>query len=269
MPEPLSAGVVSVNITPPVGVDLTGFGGRSGPCIGVHDDLYARALVLDNGSQRIGIVTTDVLSLDRRFVERIRAACSEFGIAPQALMLNSSHTHSGPATIYLRGLGDLDDAYCDCLVRKIIGAVRMACENLEPATLRVGSAPVQVGSNRRERTADGKMRLGINPHGAVCSDVQVVRFDRADGSCLAILLTHAAHPVVLRGENLLLSRDFVGYAVDGIERLIGNRATALFAQGCCGNINAGFRDTFEAAERDGLLLAGALSVLARRTRRTG
>ncbi len=261
----MKAGVATANITPPVGVDMTGFGGRPSPCVGVHDDLYARALVLDNGDARIGIVTTDLLSLARPIVERVREAASEsLGIAPHALMLNSSHTHSGPATIYLRGLGDLDEAYCDCLSRKIVGALRMAVDDLEDAPLRFGVAPVQVGDNRRERMPDGSTKLGVNITGAVCEDVQVLRVDLPDGGAKALLFAHAAHPVVLRGANVLISRDYVGYAVDGVEALMGPAVTALFAQGCCGNINAGGRDTFEVAAGLGRLLAGATAVAAER-----
>ena len=258
MSQPLKAGVACVNITPPVGVDLTGFGGRAGGCTGVHDDLYAKALVFDDGSQRIGIVTTDLLSLDATLVDRIRGLAREgLSIEPHALMLNSSHTHSGPATIYLRGLGEMDEPYCDCLVRKIVGALRMAVDNLSDALLFAGAGAVQVGINRREKTPDRGMILGDNPQGAVCRDVQVLRVDDATGRRKAVLFNHAAHPVVLGGNSLLVSADFVGYAADGVERLLGGSVTALFAQGCCGNINARDRGTFEAAGHLGRLLAGA------------
>ena len=265
MSTQLRAGVASVNITPPVGLDLTGFGGRAGPCIGIHDDLYAKALVVESEGRRVGIVTTDLLGLERSFVDHIRAAASQtLGIAPEALMLNCSHTHSGPSTIYLRGLGDLDKSYCDCLERKIVGALRMAVDDLEPAQLLLGSGPVQIGDNRRERQPDGGITLGVNPAGEVCTDVQVLRVDRPDGRRKAVLFTHAAHPVVLRGDNLLVSSDFVGYAVEAVETLIGNGTTALFAQGCCGNINAGARGSFEAAQSAGRVLAGAAVAAAER-----
>lgn len=269
MSQHLRAGVACVNITPPVGVDLTGFGGRAGPCTGVHDDLYARALVLDDGSQRIGIVTTDLLSLDRTLVDRIRSMANDAaGIQPHALMLNSSHTHSGPASIYLRGLGCMDPPYCDCLARKIVGALRMAVDDLSDASLFEGSADVQVGINRRHRTSDGGMVLGENPQGAVCRDVQVLRVDDVTTGAKAVLFTHAAHPVVLGGDNLLVSADFVGYATDGVEKLFGEGVTALFAQGCCGNINARDRGSFEAAGHLGRMLAGAAVCAAERAEPT-
>lgn len=258
MPNEMRAGVAAVNITPPVGVELTGFGSRAGPSAGVHDDLYARALVFDDGALRLGLVTTDLLGLDQQLVDRVRSLASQTaGIPAEALMLNSSHTHSGPASIYLRGLGDVDEPYCDCLVRKIVGALRMAVDNMEPARLSSGRAPVQIGFNRREAHPQRGTVLGHNPTGPVCEEVQVLRVDRADGSPRALFFSHAAHPVVLRGDNLLLSADFVGYAVEGVQGLLGNNVTALFAQSCCGDINARDKGTFEAAASLGRMLAGA------------
>ena len=257
MSSALKAGVASVNISPPIGVDLTGFGNRTGPCIGIHDDIHAKALVLDNGSTRVGIVTTDLLGLDPRLVDQIRTLAKDtLGIQPESLMLNSSHTHSAPAANYLRGLGNMDGPYCDCLVRKIVGALRMAVDDLAQAQLFAGTGNVQVGINRRERIQSGGMKLGSNPEGPVCTEVQVLRVD-CNGQTKAVLHNHAAHPVVLGGDNLLVSADFVGYANAGVQRLMGDSVTALFAQGCCGNINARLRKTFDAAAKLGRILAGA------------
>ncbi len=121
------AGVAVANITPPVGVDMTGFGGRPSGAIGIHDDIFAKVLVLDDGNQQLVIVTSDLLSLDFDLVQRIRELIeANIGIPPENVMLNSSHTHSGPATITLRGLGERDEDYVDVLVKKIAGATQEA-----------------------------------------------------------------------------------------------------------------------------------------------
>src|SRR5262245_38324847 len=105
----LKAGAAETVITPPLGIDLTGFGGRPGSATGVHSDLYARALVLESGADRLAIVSLDVLGLDPDLVSRTRALVeAATGIPGERVLLNSSHTHSGPAVETLRGLGERD-----------------------------------------------------------------------------------------------------------------------------------------------------------------
>ena len=88
-----------------MGVDMTGFGGRPPGCSGVHEDLYARALVIadkEKGS-RVAIVATDLCSLDFNIVERVReGVLAATGIDADRLLLNSSHSHHGPVRLSLR-----------------------------------------------------------------------------------------------------------------------------------------------------------------------
>jgi len=73
---------------------------------------------------------------------------------------------------------------------------------------------------------------------------------------LAVLVNYACHAVVLGADNLLVSADYPGYAMRTLERVLGDGVTALFANGCCGNINPKWRGSFEVAERLGNILAG-------------
>ncbi len=72
MADELKAGVAEVNVTPPIGMSLCGFGNRAGPAETVYDDLFARALVLDDGRTRLAIVTSDLISFAPDLVQRIR-----------------------------------------------------------------------------------------------------------------------------------------------------------------------------------------------------
>src|SRR5512147_1084326 len=97
----LFAGTAEAAITPPVGAPLLGTIQRS---TGVHDDLYARALVLGDGRQRIAIVCLDLIGMDFVLADEIRGAISRrTGIT--AALLNCSHTHSSPFTIPWSVLG--------------------------------------------------------------------------------------------------------------------------------------------------------------------
>jgi len=237
----LNAGVAVVNITPPVGVDMTGFG-RSSPAVGIHDELYARALVLSNEDTTLALITSDLLALDFDIIQRLREQIQEqWQIPPEQVMINSSHTHSGPATI-TTPLGKLEPNYIEVLIKKMVGAVQMAYQKQEPAHMDWGRQQVQVGINRREKRDDGKMVLGVNPEGPVADYVDVLRVgSAASGQPMGILFSHAAHPVAVGG--LQFSADYPGYAVRVIEQI--EPGIAMFAQGCCGNINA-YPETFPA-----------------------
>ncbi len=261
------AGAAEVTITPPLGVRLTGFAGRTSGATGIHDDLHARVLALEADGTRAALVTLDLLGLDADLVECIRARVAETCAIPaERLLLNCSHTHSGPASISLRGLGERDSAYLDVLTRTVAGAVRVACDRLEPAALRFGTAPVRVGINRREKLATGQMILGRNPEGPLDPRVYALRVDSAAGRPLAILFSHAAHPVVLAGDNLWITADYPGVAAAVLRQIEAGRGAppvALFAQGCCGNINSDpVGADFEAARRLGTVLGAAAAIAA-------
>ena len=254
----LRAGVQEIDITPPVGIGMTGFGGRPSVSVGIHDPLFAKCLVLENGGVRAGIVTTDLLSLDLDLVQKIRdEAERDPGIPADNLMLSSSHTHSGPATITLRGLDGRDGAYDEELVAKIVGGLRAASATTFAACVGSFREPARVGINRREQAADGSMRLGRNPGGPLAPYVDALRVDAVGAGPRAVLFLHAAHPVTLGGSNVLISADFPGYAMRTVKRIMGDQVAALFAQGCCGNINSDrVGGRFEDAASLGVQLAG-------------
>src|ERR1700754_2696647 len=93
----LTAGVGKSDITPPLGTPLAGYGARLGkPATGVHDPTEARALVIDNGVEKIVFLCVDHLGFDHTMVERIRQlVVKATNIAPDNLFVISSHTHSG------------------------------------------------------------------------------------------------------------------------------------------------------------------------------
>ena len=276
----LRAGWAATDITPPVGVDLCGFGGRAGPSEGVHDPLLAKALYLTDGQGRIALATADLIGLDAGTVGEIRRRLAErLGNEAPALMVACSHTHSGPSTPCLPFLGVPDPAYMEDLTEALVGLVVEARERAVEARVGFGQGEVQVGVNRRERTADGQIVLGRNEAGtsAPYVDVMVVASREASGATVshssllsthssAVFFSHAAHAVTLGGDNLLISADWPGYAHRFVEEALGPGSVALFGQGCCGNINSDPRGSFDVAEAQGRAVAeavtGALSGIA-------
>ena len=263
----LQAGAARIVITPPVGVPLSGYfaaEGRKETARDVHDDLYARALVLNDGKRTIAIVTTDLIGLGDEEVAMARAIVQRAtAIAPEHLIIACTHTHSGPIVHPFPHSdlvpGQADEDYFHLLPRLIASTVTMALRRQRPARIGAGAGTCFININRREILPDGTLRglpfLGRNPDGITDREVDVLRVDDATtGMPLAILLSYACHPVVL-GPNLEISADYVGYAVNFIEHTLGGNAIALFANGAQGDMNAIVHPgTYADAERLGIML---------------
>jgi len=254
----LLAGIAEMIVTPPQGAPLLGTIQRHN---GVHDDLYARALVLNDGRQAVALVFLDLIGLDFTLADEIRDAVRERnGIT--TTLLNCSHTHSAPFTIpwsvlgwrWLSGPGR---RWRDELVPGIAELVFSANATARPGLLGVGRAPVQIGSNRRLPVGQAIV-MKPNPDGAVVPWVDVLRVDRLDEGPAAILFSHAAHPVIIHGASRLVSADYPGFASRKLRERLGGNVMAMFGQACGANINAEpLRGGFLAAERAGSVLAEA------------
>jgi len=247
----LRVGTSKSSITPAVGGLLTGFGARVHGSTGVHDELLAQALVFDDGDTMAAIVTADLLGLTDETVAEIRRRIVDAaGIPSENVMVNCSHTHSGPACMYLRGI-PVDEGYVNNLVCDITGCVLAASKQLQPARLSVGTGKVTIGYNRRRPAehpeSDADPRYPIDDEVTVLS----VQSDTGSGTSL---LAYSAHPVVLGGTSYLVSTDYVGPARVETERILGG--TAMFFQGGAGNINVLRGDgSVEYARSIGVLLA--------------
>lgn len=257
----LQAGIARVDITPPLGVWLTGFGNRTAPAAGVHSNLYAQALALDVDGQRAAIVGLDLIGLDGERTAHIRRLVQDWtGIEAGHVLLNAAHVHAGPSVVP-QLMGDLfpvDLAYCDVLARKIASAVKLAADNVRPATAHLGTDSVIIGVNRRERRSDGSMIIGENPEGPIDPTVSALRFDDAAGVTFGLLFAYACHPTIFNG--LDISADYVGFARQTVERGLPAAALSVFLQGCGANINPrgrGQSDRPVLAQKLGTLLGTA------------
>ncbi|MDA0838453.1 MAG: neutral/alkaline non-lysosomal ceramidase N-terminal domain-containing protein [Planctomycetota bacterium] len=255
----VNAAAAKVDITPPIGLWMTGFGARDSAATGIHDPLYAKALVIESASNRVVLVCLDIIQPSPDIMAQVRFGVEQTtGIPAESLFINSTHTHSGPTTFRFNGMGVYDVTYCDQLSRKIVSAVQMACNDLAPATLSYGSSPVAIGANRRLLREDGGVSMRPNDTGSYDPTVYVLRIKFEDRAP-ALLMTHAAHPVILGSDNLEFSADFCGFACSAVEENLGEGSIALFMQGCCGDINADRGDgSFEQAAMVGKKLATAV-----------
>jgi neutral ceramidase len=257
----LRAGIAERSITPPVGVDLCGYAARPGPSLGAYDDLWCRALVLDDGGSRVALVALDLLETSLALDEKLReAAAAAAGLSADRVLINASHTHAGPVALDPGGLGDTDAGYVSSLPARVAETVAAAADALAPAAVAYGTAPVRVGINRRQRTDSGVV-IGRNPEGLVDNEVRVLRID-AGGAPIAVF-QHACHGTTLGGDNRLITAEWMGRACAQLAR--GNGWRGIFLQGCAGqtNPNATAR-TYGEVERLGGVMAEAVTAAAAR-----
>lgn len=220
----LLVGSADVIITPPVGTALEGYGERVSGATGVHDDLHARALVLDDGRTRAAIVSCDLVGVDRRLVARVREiAAAATGIPAAQIMVAATHTHAGPAGLR----PDLDAPLTETMARLIAGAIIAAGERKRPAVLKAGRGSVDsVSQNRRD------------PAGPMDDALRVLLFDSPDphDGAVASVVHFACHATVLFQTNLEISADYPGYAVETVRGIVGG-PPPLFLNGACGDVN--------------------------------
>jgi neutral ceramidase len=247
----MRVGFAEVEITPPVGVDLTGYVARLGPSVGVHDPLYARALLMEDGEMRAALVVCDLLGMDMTTVARLRQVIAPaIGAAPEAVMIACTHTHSGPATFFLHQCGEVDPDYVATLPGKLREAARAAAASLRPVRVAVGEGELPEGAyNRRGAEAAPDTAVGV----ALLTD--------EEGAPLVTAMSYGCHPVTMRHDNLLISADYPGAAVRAVTEALGG--AGLFLTGASGDVNPVQRNSFEAVDELGRAVADEAVRVAR------
>ena len=239
----LRAGAAAGVITPHEPVAMAGYARRSGSAEGTLDDLMCRVIVLDDGSDRLVLAVCDLLYATVALTAAVRRKVGDrLGIPPQHVMLTATHTHSGPGR-----LAAADDPFLDELSDRVTAVVADACARLAPARLVVGRTPLDgIGLNRRR------------PDGPRVREARVLLALPLDGAAspIATLVAYACHATILEHDNRSWSADFPGAACRRIEAALGG--TALYLQGCAGNINPVYADhTWGECQRVGGIVGAA------------
>lgn len=230
----LLAGVAQIDITPPVGLEMGGFGRRVQPSVGVHDPLFAKALLLDDGHTRVVIVSCDLLGFSYEYDQSVREAIASTGVVEAGcIMVACTHNHAGPATQFLRNCGNADTKWPAQLRRRIVKLVEKAAQTLRPVTAGYCSGRAGLNYDRRQYPMN-VAASGTFSKGERDTKVSVVQFKSGD-EAVANLLHYACHPVTMLWENRKYSAEFCGGACTYLERETG--APTLFLNGACANVN--------------------------------
>src|SRR5918992_4413537 len=236
------AGVGRVSITPPLTAPHASWGAQVHVLPdGVEADLWATALVVDDGLTMAAWIDLDLVIVSRQESDAIRdAVAAAIGIPGQAIRVSVTHNHAGPppsAWNWTREGQAALDGYYALLPEFAAGAARMAHASLRPARVAAGSGESQVAVNRREIAPDGRPVTGVNPDGPINPEVFVLRIDDREGGALAAVVGYTMHPTTLGPSNRLISPDWPGHLKRTVEAITG--ATCLFTQGATGNVGPG------------------------------
>ena len=242
----LRAAAVEVDITPSTPQWLTGY--RARQSTGVHDRIYHRIAVLNDGHTAVYFISTDTCLMSPAYVEKVKQDIrQQLGIAPENIWWLATHTHSAPeigppgaGVAYLpdryaqASAGESNPDYTEFAERKLIEGLRQAREQLQPARLGLGTGFSAANINRRAIAEDGTVTLGLNPDGPTDRQIGLIRLETVDGKLIALLANFAIHGTVLGQENLEISADAPGVVEQYVEKKLG--APVLFMNGAEGNL---------------------------------
>lgn len=241
----MKAGFAKNDITPRVGVELCGFGPfLCRHSIGVRDRLWARAMVAEQNGTKVALISCDLIGTSFELTRRVRSlVTSATGIPEDAILLHSTHTHSGPNTAGIIGWGEPDWPYLETLPHRIALAVRKATENMVEATLSHAEVPCEgIGLNREydrdappiDEVLDDEWRPARpDLTDTTCHVIEA----RSQGRRIGFLSYFGCHPVVCCAESHYIHGDYCGVATNMLERESPG-AVGLFLQGAQGDVNS-------------------------------
>jgi len=254
----IKAGVSITNISPKKGIELAGYPHFLRYNTGIHDDLYASCIYLDNGKTKIVLVCMDILFFSKVYVKEVRSRISSrINIPEKNIMISCSHTHSGPwasGRLDLEGLEkglEPDKRYVeglkDKLVKLIVDASRSTFEASVGIDMGICGSEKGIGGNRRD------------PGGEADQEVWTIGIKDMRGKLRAALLKYSLHPTVIHEDSSLVTADYPGY----IRKCLSETEPGmvlLFAQGTSGDQSSRyFREgqSFPEAKRIGYAIGEA------------
>lgn len=259
------AGVSKVIITPKKPMWMAGYASRVHPSEGTLHDLWAKALVLEDASgKKAVLITSDLVGIPKSISDNIRDQLeSRFHLSRSQIIINTSHTHSGPvlenslSSIYPldKQQAELVTEYSKNLVTQVVGLVGDALKAMQPVRLYSENGISRFQVNRRNNN-ESKLLEQTELKGPNDYAVPVLKVESIKGKLLAIAFGYACHNTVLSGYDW--SGDYAGFAQLELEKEYPG-TTALFFQGAGADQNPLPRRTVALAQQYGKTLAFAVS----------
>ncbi|MGI8782074.1 MAG: hypothetical protein ACR2L2_00275 [Acidobacteriota bacterium] len=248
--QDLRVGRAAVKITPSVGAPIGSSYGIT-PAEGVHDDLYAKAIVIEKNGVKAALVACDLISLRGAIVQEARRLISvTTGLRGDQVILSATHAHAGPQMhpLFLALVQDeprrLGEQYVQRLAGWIADAVRRAEADLTPARVLAGRVDEDsVNFNRRFLMEDGTVRMNpgrrnpdaVRAVGPIDPQLSVVYFESLAGKPLVTLINFALHAAIVGGPEI--SADYPAVIARLLEPIKGPEMLTVFTNGTSGNVN--------------------------------
>ncbi len=238
------AGAAKAAITPKSKLWMAGYAARKKPADGTAQDLFAKALALeDHAGQRAVIVTLDFIGVGRSLREAVVARCqSDYQLKGDFLLFNASHTHCGPSLSNQEGMEEQVKQYRIELENTLVKIIGQAVERLAPARVTFSQGRCGFAMNRRRPTEKGYQNQPTYA-GPVDHEVPVLMVQSAEKKVLALAFGYACHATTVYSTTLppaaptfMFNGDYPGYAQQALEQAYGD-AVALFVNGCSGDQN--------------------------------
>ncbi|MDJ1477654.1 neutral/alkaline non-lysosomal ceramidase N-terminal domain-containing protein [Bacillus sp. LS15-K4] len=245
-------GVCKVDITPPVGIDFVGYHRETG-INNIEERIYGTVFVFEKDEMKTVFISIDNIGMLVEDTNMIRErVASELHVPFERITVVYTHTHSGPETV---GDNPLVQSYKTILVNNVVHGAVTANSNLNRCEIGWGVTTGDIGINRRERTSDGKAKMGTSLEGVVDKRIGMLAIRDAETKELfGIIVFCTAHPNVLKGDSDVLSADYPGMTREVLEKIVN--CPVIIVQGAAGNVNAKYRGSREALTQMAYTLSG-------------
>ncbi len=258
----IRAGVGMTNITPALGTPMDGYYIERLAST-VHDDLYARAVVLEDGSKTLVLVVADLIDVaPYGFPAARKKIQEELNVPAENIIISATHTHTGPT---------FTTDYEKYIAGKILDAVKIALSNIQDVVIKSGTGKAEnISFHRRFMMKDGTVKFNpgrlnpniVEPMGPVDPGVGIICLETLNGEPIAILVNFALHLDTIGGTEI--SADFPYFMSEILKKVLGDDLMVFFGFGTCGNVNhinvkePENTEGYERAQRIGHALAAAV-----------
>ena len=247
----LKIGAASVKITPPIGIPMAGYYYERG-AEKIHDDLFAKAMVIEEDGLKVAIVSCDLIEVSADIVASVRNIVEKStGIDADHVMIGATHSHTGPVIPYSGSFDNPKGKSAEILVQYISKLPLLIAESVEQANKALQPAKISFGMgheesisfNRRFFMTDGTVGWNpgklnpkiIKPAGPIDPDVSVLYSETIEGNPISTYVNFALHLDIVGGTEISADLPFTLSTILG--KVKSQDMVTLFAQGCSGNIN--------------------------------
>ncbi|MDH7460629.1 hypothetical protein QEG73_05045 [Chitinophagaceae bacterium 26-R-25] len=252
----VKCGVAQANITPAVGCRLAGHFYEI-VSTGIHDSLWAKAIVLQQGNEKYAFVFCDLIGITTDISSKARAMASEQTRIPVShIVVAATHSHTGPLFygfqrdyFHNKALQKGEDPhektdYPIFLEEQIASAVVTANAQMTTVNMQVLVDHQNFSHNRRYYMKDGTVMFNpgplnpniVSPAGPVDPDVEMLLIrDAKSKKALSGLTVFGMHADCVGGTDI--GADYPYYLEQSLKKYFGKNYFSAFGLGPCGDVN--------------------------------